>query len=387
MAAQVGVASLLLVGAALFGRSFGVALMHARDRGYDPSNLLTARLDLPQRANGPTHVRIADAVVKRLRGAPGVTQVAAGNALPFMSLGTALGSELPSPSDPAIKLQVHANIRMVSPEYISTMRLPLLQGRLLDDSDGTASGAAVISRSFAQQYLGADPIGKHIPMAVTNSGRRDWEVVGVVGDMRQSAVTDPDAPNVFVSYRQDPNGWLRSSIYFVVRTTGDPSAQIAALRTAVREQDPTLALDSIMTMEERVATSLGKPRLYALLLIGFAFAALAIAGVGLFGVLSYAVAQRSREIGVRTALGAQVGDIVLLVLRQALIVTAVGLGAGLWAAFALTRYLSSFLYGVGHADVLSYAIVGLAIAAVAAAAVRYRRPARCAAPRRSDDCR
>jgi putative ABC transport system permease protein len=192
------------------------------------------------------------------------------------------------------------------------------------------------------------------------------------------ADADPDTPNVFVSYRQDPNGWLRSSIYFVVRTTGDPSAQIAALRTAVREQDPTLALDSIMTMEERVATSLGKPRLYALLLTGFAFAALAIAGVGLFGVLSYAVAQRSREIGVRTALGAQVSDIVLLVLRQALIVTAVGLSAGLWAAFALTRYLSSFLYGVGHADVLSYAIVGLAIAAVAAAAciVPARRAAR-----------
>jgi hypothetical protein len=131
-------------------------------------------------------------------------------------------------------------------------------------------------------------------MAVANGGRQDWEVVGVVGDMRQASVTDPQTSDVFVSYRQS-NGWIRGSIYFVVRTTGDPSAQIAALRTAVREQDPTLALDSIMTMEDRVATSLAKPRLYAMLLIGFAVAALAIAGVGLFGVLSYAVAQRARD--------------------------------------------------------------------------------------------
>jgi putative ABC transport system permease protein len=375
MAAQVAVACLLLIGAALLGRSF-VALMHA-DRGYDPSNLLTARLDLPQRTDGPTHARIADAVIERMRAIPGVTLAAAGNALPFMSLGTALGTELPSPSNPGIKLQVHANIRMVSPGYISAMRLPLLQGRLLNDSDGASSAAAVVSRSFAQHHLGDDPIGKHIPMAVANGGRQDWEVVGVVGDMRQTSVTDPQTPDVFVSYHQS-NGWIRGSIYFVVRTTGDPSAQIAALRTAVREQDPTLALDSIMTMEDRVATSLAKPRLYAMLLIGFAVAALAIAGVGLFGVLSYAVAQRAREIGVRTALGAQFADIVMLVLRQALAVTVVGIVAGMWAAFALTRYVSSFLYGIGRADLVSYATVGVAITVVAAIAcvVPARRAAR-----------
>jgi putative ABC transport system permease protein len=375
MVAQVAVACLLLIGAALLGRSF-VALMHA-DRGYDPSNLLTARLDLPQRADGPTHARIADAVIERMRAIPGVTLAAAGNALPFMSLGTALGTELPSPSNPAIKLQVHANIRMVSPCYISAMRLPLRQGRLLNDSDGATSAAAVVSRSFAQQYLGDDPIGKHIPMAV-DAGRQDWEVVGVVGDMRQAAVTEPQTPEVFVSYRQSPNGWVRGSIFFVVRTSGDPSAQIAALRTAVREQDSTLALDSIMTMEDRVATSLAKPRLYAMLLIVFAVAAVAIAGVGLFGVLSYAVAQRAREIGVRTALGAQFADIVILVLRQAVAVTAGGIVAGMWAAYALTRYVSSFLYGVGRADLVSYAIVGVAITVVAATAcvVPARRAAR-----------
>jgi len=376
MGAQVAVASLLLVGAALLGRSF-VALLHA-DRGYDPSNVLTARLDLPQRTDGKTRARIADAVVERMRAMPGVSGAAAANALPFMSLGLALGTELPSPTNPAIKVQVHANLRFVSPDYFATMRLPLLQGRLLAYSDGASSPAIVVSRSFVRDYLGEDPIGKHVPIGLTKDMRTDWSVVGVVGDMRQGSVTEPQAPEVFVSYRQVATAWLRSSIFFMIRTTGDPAAQIAALRTAVREQDPTVALDSIMTMEERVATSLAKPRLYALLLTGFAVAALAIAGVGLFGVLSYAVAQRAREIGVRTALGAQVVDIVSLVLRQALVVTAIGLIAGMWAAFALTRYVSTFLYGVGRADIVSYASVGIVIAAVAAVAciVPARRAAR-----------
>lgn len=376
MAAQMAVACLLLVVAALLGRSF-VALMRA-DRGYDPSGLLTARLDLPQRTDGPTHGRIADAVIERMRSTPAVSHVAAGNSLPFMSLGTALGSELPSPSNPSIKIQIHANVRMVSPDYFAALRLPLLQGRLLADTDGQGSTAIVISRAFAQQYLGADPIGKHVPMAVSNTGPRDWQVVGVVGDIRQGAVTDPQTPDVFLSYREDPNGWIRSAIHFVVRTTGDPSAQVPMLRTAVREQDPTVALDSIMTMEERVATSLAKPRLYAILLTGFAVAALAITGVGLFGVLSYAVAQRAREIGVRTALGAQVHDIVALVLRQAIAIGVAGSAIGLWAAYVSTRYLSAFLYGVARGDLVSYVAVAAAVAIVAAIAciVPARRAAR-----------
>ena len=183
-----------------------------------------------------------------------------------------------------MKIQVHANVRIVSPGYFAAMRLPLLQGRLLTDEDGVASSAIVVSRSFVREYLGDSPIGKHVPIGFAKDVRTDWRVVGVVGDMRQAAVTEPQTPEVFVTYRQIPTAWLRSSIYFIIRTTGDPVAQVAALRTAVRQQDPTAALDSIMTMEERVAKSLAKPRLYALLLTGFAIAALAIAGVGLFGV-------------------------------------------------------------------------------------------------------
>src|SRR5262249_22756242 len=376
MTVQVAVTCLLLVGAALLPRSF--AALSPADRAYDPANVLTARLDLPQRTDGPARVRTADAVVDRMRAAPGVIHAAAGNALPFMSLGTPLGTELPSPFNPAAKIQVHANVRLVSPEYFAAMRLPLLQGRLLTDADGVSSPGVVVSQSFVREYLGDSPIGKRVPIGFAKGIRTDWQVVGIVGDMRQGSVSEPQTPEVFVTYRQVATAWLRSSIFFVIRTTGDPVAQVAALRTAVREQDPTVALDSIMTMEERIARSLTKPRLYALLLTGFASAALAIAGVGLFGVLSYAVAQRAREIGVRTALGAQVRDIIARVLGQAVAIGAMGIGGGLAAAFALTRYVSSFLYGVSPTDVFTYLAVSVVVAAVGATAciVPARRAAR-----------
>jgi len=151
----------------------------------------------------------------------------------------------------------------------------------------------------------------------------------------------------------------------VVRTTDDPLTHVQALRTAVREQDPTVALDSIMTMEERVANSLARPRLLAVLLVAFAIAALAIAAVGLFGLLSYVVAQRSREIGIRTALGAQVSDIVALVLRQGTAISISGIATGFCGAYLLTRYLSSFIYGVGRADVGSYITAAFAVGLVA----------------------
>jgi putative ABC transport system permease protein len=267
---------------------------------------------------------------------------------------------------------------MVSPEYFAAMRLPLFKGRLLTDGDGVSSPAIVVSRSFAEQYLGVDPIGKQVPIGFTKELRIEWQVVGVVGDMRQGAITDPQVPELFVTYRQVADAWRQSSIYFVIRTAGEPSSQIGALRAAVREQDPTMALDSIMTMQERLATSLAKPRLYALLLGGFAIAALAIAAVGLFGVLSYSVAQRTREIGIRTALGAQVHDIVTLVFKHAIVIALAGVMLGLSSAYVLARYLSSLLYGVLPSDVLSYILVaGVAVAIAAiACVVPARRAAR-----------
>jgi putative ABC transport system permease protein len=366
MGAQVAVACLLLVGAALLARSF-VALMRA-DRGFDPANILSARVDFPRRYSGPERVAFADAVAARLRAIPGVMTVAAGNALPFVSLGGNFAFQMQSTTNPSVKVQVQTIMRLVSPEYLSAMRLRLIDGRWLSDADAlTTRPVIVVDRSFAKRYLGDRPIGIRVPIPF-GEGRPDADVIGLVDDMRQADVTETPAAEVFISYRQVPNRVPNGGLALVIRTAGDPMAHVAALRTVVREQDAAIGLDSIMTMEERVATSLAKPRLYTLLLGGFAIAALTIAGVGLFGVLSYSVAQRSHEIGIRTALGAQIHDIVTLVLKHALTIALGGIAVGLWSAYALTRYLSSLLYGVSSFDALSYIVVAVVVLVVAAIA-------------------
>jgi ABC-type antimicrobial peptide transport system permease subunit len=203
-------------------------------------------------------------------------------------------------------------------------------------------------------------------------------VVGVVDDMRQGAEPDVPQAELFQPARQIGCTAALSQAILVVRTSGDPLPYTATLRSAVREQEPTFALDSVMTMEDRVMTALAKPRLYAVLLTGFAFFAVAIAAVGLFSVLSYSVGQRSREIGLRTALGAQASDIVGLVLRQAAVVAAVGIGTGVLAAFALSRSLTAVLHGINSQDATSFAIVAVALTVVAGLAclVPARRAAR-----------
>jgi len=379
-AAQIAITCVLLVGAVLLTRSF-VGLMRA-DRGYDPGNMLTARLDLPRRYDGPRRVAFADEVLRRMNGMPGIEHVGAGNALPYLTIGRNFGFSMPSPTDPGVKVQVQVIVRLISPSFFQAMHIRLAEGRLLNDADVlTSPGVLVANRSFVQRYLGTvNPIGMELPMALGESrtGRPTGTIVGVVDDMRQGDVTDPPSPELFASYRQLPSVIANGPLIVVARTSDDPMRHVAALRTAVKEQDPTVAVDSIMTMEERVTTSLAKPRLYAYLLTGFAIAALVIAGVGLFGLLSYSVAQRSREIGVRTALGAQTRDIVALVLKHAIVLVVIGLAAGMWASFAAARYLGSLLYGVGRFDPISYAVVALVVAAAVAIAcvVPARRAAR-----------
>ncbi len=209
-------------------------------------------------------------------------------------------------------------------------------------------------------------------------GKPDCDVVGIVEDMRQSDVTEAHTPEIFASSRQMPNRLARASMFVVARTAGDPEALIPSLRAIVREQDRMLVVDSIMTLNQRMMTSLARPRTYATLLGAFALCSLAIAGVGLFGVLSYGVAQRVREIGVRTALGAQPSDIIALVLRQGMLMAGAGIVVGLGTAVAAARLLSSFLYGVSAYDAASFVAVATVLAAVAAVAcvVPARRAAR-----------
>jgi len=378
MAAQIAVACILLVGASLLLRSF-VALL-AADRGFDPRGVLSMQIPLPVKFTFAEHRDMLDGLQRRLRTLPGVTDVALGNALPFTTVGTYRGVNLALPRDPARKVEVQLMQRSVTPEYFRAMGLRLLQGRALAPSDtATAPAVMVVNRTFAARYLGDHPLGQRLELM--NNSKVPWEVVGVVDDMRQGSdgntpasafggVLDPPLGEAFFPLTQWP--YPIQDLIVVMRTTTEPAALAPGARAVVREVDATLTIDSMRTMEERVAGSLSGPRTYAVFLVGFALCALAIAAVGLFGVLSYTTAQRTREIGLRTALGAQRSDVLTLVGRQAIGITISGLAGGLLASFFLSRTLSTLLYGVSTRDVVSFATVPLVLLVVSVLA--------CAAP-------
>jgi putative ABC transport system permease protein len=257
------------------------------------------------------------------------------------------------------------------------MRLRLVEGRPLSDGDTTATQPAiVVNQTFARQYLGDHAIGVRIPQRGPGAGRArvgdlnaDWEVVGVVADMRPDHLEASLQPAIYASLKQiQPSSVRTFDPILVIRTTADPTTYVSTLRSLVREQAPVLALDSVMTMEDRVMTSLETPRLHAVVLASFSMVALLLAAVGLFGVLSFSVAQRVREIGVRSALGAQPPDIIALVLRQALWIVSIGLLVGVGAALGGVQLLSAFLYGISPYDTVTFAVVPIVIVTIAAVA-------------------
>jgi putative ABC transport system permease protein len=377
MSGQIAIACVLLIGAALLTRSF-TALLHA-DRGYDPRNVLTARIPMPG-LSIERRTRMLDALASRLQSMPGVRAVAYGNALPLLTSGGFRAFKMRTPLDPAVDVDVNVMQRVVSPGFFAAMGLHLTEGRALADGDTlTSPEVIVVNRSFATKYLGATAVGAVVPNLGMCRGDNDrWEVVGVVDDMLQGSVADPPQPELFMPYRQVGCAAAVPDPIIVVRAEDSPLPYVGTLRALIREQSRDLVPDGVATMEDRVMTNLAKPRLYAVVLAGFSGFALVIAGVGLFGVLSYSVAQRSREIGVRTALGARPADVVRLVLRQVATIMIGGVAAGLWVAYAASRSLMTVLYGVSPHDLTSFVAVPLALAVVTAVAcvVPARRAAR-----------
>jgi predicted lysophospholipase L1 biosynthesis ABC-type transport system permease subunit len=214
-----------------------------------------------------------------------------------------------------------------------------------------------------ERYLPGTRTGGTLPLTFFE-GMPEWELIGVVDNVRMRAsVVEEPGPEIFVSHLQAPGGF-RSTPTVVVRTRTQPGAVITPLRQLLNAEEPSAALESVMTMEERVIGSLARPRMYAAVLGGFALFALAIAAVGLFGVLSYAVAQRSKEFGVRAALGARRFQLVSMVVRQGLVITAVGVVIGLTAAALAARALSAYLFGVEPIDPISFSVVAILLAMV-----------------------
>ena len=391
-AAQMALALMLLVGAGLLLRSF-VGLV-TLDRGYDPANVVAAGTRYPLTVFpgfGTPEERIEAEASKRrfygeLAGAmdrlsrvPGVEAVGVSSRLPLASAGSQTQQvqvDGRSVGDGPRELP-QALLRVATPGYFDAMRLRLLDGRLFTPRDGTgAPRVLVVNETFAREVLGgAPPVGRRVRFL--DSDREPWEVVGVVADLTYGglAVTETQ-PEAFAPLQQIDAApvFEHGPAVVVARTTGDPLAAVPFLREAVAEARPGASVATVMTMDARLSSAVAEPRFYAVLVGGFAALAVLLAALGVYGLLSYTVAQRRGEIAIRMALGAQRGDVLALVVRQGAALVAAGAVVGLAAAAASSRVLESFVYGIATGDRLTFVAAPLAL--VAAALVACYVPAR-----------
>jgi len=366
--AEVGLSLILLIGSGLLVRSF-VQLMRV-DPGFDSSHLLVFQVGLPPASIPAQQDRFYEQVAERLQALPGVQSAGVVSRLPLAGGNSDRSFQLPGGSQ-----SYQADIRVSSPNYFQTMRIPLLKGRLLNDQDAHAPTlVAVINNTLAQTvFPGQDPIGKYIMNFGPQMDR--IQIVGVIGNVHHVGLDAEPRPEVYLCFGQ--GHW--PSAFVTMRTqTSDPLALASAAQNAVASVNKDIPLANLRTMDDVIRESVMQRRFAMLLLSIFAGLAMLLAAIGLYGVMSYSVSQRTREIGVRMALGAQSGDVLRLVVRQGMGLVAVGLLAGVIAAVALTRLMSGLLFGVSAADPITFGVVTalLSIVAMLANYVPARRAAK-----------
>jgi putative ABC transport system permease protein len=366
--AEVALSLTLLTGAGLLIKSF--ARLQGVDPGFNPDRLLTFNLSLPPARYPSDTAQIAffDQVFPALTGVPGVRAAGAASVLPFSGGWTTGGFQIEGYQPPPKQPGPWGDIRIVSPGYFQTLGIPLRRGRLLEDQDRSGSlEVAVIDDEFVRRYWPHDdPIGKRFtfgpPAGATDTTLREWiQVVGVVGHTKQEGLDAENRLQLYLPYRQAG----RAMLTFAVRTAGAPEQYVNQVRRAVQSIDPEQPLSNIRTMDELISRSVGQRRLSMMLLSLFSGIALVLASVGIYGLMSYSVAQRSRELGVRIALGAERLDVLRLVLRQGMSLALTGIVIGVGAAFGLSRLIESQLYGIHATDPTTFIAVAVLLGVTA----------------------
>src|SRR5260221_3228217 len=386
--AEIAMSLVLLVGAGLMVKS-----MHSLtrvDAGFDPHDVLTVQVSVPRRkyideplerrfsplAYGKS-VRFYAAVLEQVRALGGVRAVGAINGLPLM--GEVWGKSVTfydRPLPATLRELPPIQYRGVAGEYFRALAVPIRSGRAFADAD-TEDGAkvAIVNREMVRRYWnGQDPIGKVLsvnpPLALVPRGTVPgvynptlFPAIGAAADVRYASLRTPPLPVVYVPFAQGSEG--TTTMYLVVRAEKDPLGLAAGIRDRIRQVDPDVPASSIRTMQDRLSASLAQPRLQAVVLGTFAGLALLLAGVGIYGVWPYVARQRTREIGIRMAIGASSRAILTLLLGRGFLLVAAGLTAGLLGAIALTRALRTLLFGVSTSDPLVFAGVTAVLATVA----------------------
>jgi putative ABC transport system permease protein len=368
VAAEVALSVILLVGAGLLLKSF--AKLQRVDPGFDPRNVLSMRVTLSNLRYPDARSRVAfyAQLAERLKAIPGVEVSALVNQLPLSGGGSG-GDPFSIEGrayDTSSRVPQVASQYVVSAAYFHAMRIPLRTGRLLDDRDGwNAPGAAMINETMARGFWpGGDAIGKHIVLGAPRQGVPWLTIVGVVADVRNAGLRVDAIPQIYTPDMQGPS----ASMVVVLRTEVDPMTVVLAARRAISSADPEQAAFDVRTMEQRLSGSIERDHFQTLLLSIFALAALALAAIGIYGVLEHTVSLRIPEIGLRIAMGAQPRDVLHLIVIQGMTPAIWGLGIGLAVTLGLGRVLRSLLFGVTPGDPLTFAVVAIFFALVALAA-------------------
>jgi predicted permease len=364
--AQLGLALVLLIGSGLLMRSF-VRLIGV-DPGFDPGHLLTFKVTLPSSKYGtdPLCLTFFQQLLARLSVIPGVRSASMESFPPLTGLGSATGIHILSqPQQSLMDLPV-ANVRVVGSDYLSTMNIPLRAGRFFSANELTEEKhVTIVNQVFVDKYLhGVDPLGQKAVIymkSLEESGNKPSEIIGVVGDVHQMGLDTSPEPTVYWPHPE----LVMSGMTILVRTANDPLALVSTVRSELQKLDPELPMAAVATMDQLLADSLSRSRFTMLLLGIFSAVALVLAAVGIYGLIAYSVTQRTQELGIRIALGAQRHDVLRLVLAQGTRLTLLGVTLGVFAALALSRLLASMLFGVSATDPLTFAGVAALLGFVA----------------------
>jgi putative ABC transport system permease protein len=367
---EVALSLMLLIGAGLLIRTLW--MLRNVNPGLDPHNVLALTPSISATAYPQPAQEIAfyRQVMEKLTAIPGVVSAGAIDSLPLSGNGSNQPIQIEGRPVQAMADQPEVAVRLISPGYLHTMRIPLIRGRDFGDQDTSESiGAVLISQSLAQRFWpNEDPVGRHLTMTFLPGKTR--EIVGIVGDVKDRGLdaAEPEATLYMPLSQVAPPAtaaWRSFPLWIVVRTRSEPAAVTSAIVNALHQLNPALPIVDVTTMENFVAESLSQQRFNMLLLAVFAGVALLLAAVGIYSVLAYTVRRRVREIGIRMALGAQTSDVVGMVIAEGMKPTFIGVAIGAAGALALGRFVSSLIYGVKPADLPTFASVSLVLISVA----------------------